>query len=306
MTSPPRILQVHFLHPRYWLTWLGISVMWMVTHMPHKIRVASGSFVGLLGYHFASRRKHIVDVNLRLCFPEMHEEERKQLIRRIFRSTGISLIETALVWLRNPNEFRHMVTIHGLENLTRAHDEGKGVILLGMHLSTLDFCGAILASYIGFDVMYRKNKNKLLDAIMTRGRSRNYPKAIHRDDVRAVVKSLKQGQIVWYGPDQDYGRKHSIFAPFFNVEAASITATSRIARMTGSPVVTFTHYRKTDDSGYEIFLSKPLDNYPVEDERENATRINRVVEDAILRSPEQYWWLHRRFKTQPPGRPRPY
>lgn len=280
--------------------------MWTVTHMPHKARIAAGSFIGSLGYYFAVRRKHIVDVNLRLCFPEMQEEKRTQLIRKNFRSTGISIIETALVWLRNPAQFRPMVTIYGLENLTSARDEGRGVILLGMHLSTLDFCGAILASYIGFDVMYRKNKNKLLDAIMTRGRARNYPRAIQRDDVRAVVKSLKQGKIVWYGPDQDYGRKHSIFAPFFDVEAASITATSRIARMTGSPVVIFTHYRKADDSGYEIFLSKPLDNYPGEDERENATRINRIVEEAIIRSPEQYWWLHRRFKTRPPGQPRPY
>ncbi len=297
---------MHFLHPKYWLTWLGFGLIWIVTRMPHQVRIAAGSFIGLLGYYFASRRRHIIDINFDLCFPEMRAGQRRHLIRRTFRSTGISLIETALVWLRDPYEFRHMVTICGLENLTRALDEGKGVILLGMHLSTLDFCGAILSTYIGFDVMYRRNKNKLLEAIMTRGRTHNYPKAIQRDDVRAVVKSLKLGQIVWYGPDQDYGRKHSIFAPFFNVEAASITATSRIARMTGSPVVVFTHYRKADDSGYEIFLSKPLDNYPGDDERENATRINRVVEDAILRSPEQYWWLHRRFKTQPPGKARPY
>ncbi|MCZ6502698.1 MAG: LpxL/LpxP family Kdo(2)-lipid IV(A) lauroyl/palmitoleoyl acyltransferase [Gammaproteobacteria bacterium] len=306
MINPPSILQVHFLHPKYWPTWLGFGLMWIATRMPHRVRIATGSFIGLLGYYFASRRRHIIDVNFHLCFPEMQEEERRHLIRRTFRSTGISLIETALVWLRDPSEFRHMVTICGLENLTRALDEGRGVILLGMHLSTLDFCGAILATYIGFDVMYRRNKNKLLEAIMTRGRAHNYPKAIQRDDVRAVVTSLKLGQIVWYGPDQDYGRKHSIFAPFFHVEAASITATSRIARMTGSPVVVFTHYRKSDDSGYEIFLSKPLDNYPADDERENATRINRVVEDAIRRCPEQYWWLHRRFKTQPPGKSRPY
>ena len=266
----------------------------------------NGSFIGLLGYHFANRRKHIIDVNLRLCFPDMQKDERLQMIRKTFRSTGISLIETALVWLRDPSEFRHMVTIHGLENLQEAIDEGRGVILLGLHLSTLDFCGAILASYIGFDVMYRRNKNDLLEAMMTRGRVRNYPKAIQRDDIRAVVKSLKQGRVVWYGPDQDYGRKHSTFAPFFNTEAASITATSRIARITGSSVIAFAHYRKSDESSYEIFLSKPLENYPGEDERENATQINRIVEDAILKYPEQYWWLHRRFKTPPPGQARPY
>jgi Kdo2-lipid IVA lauroyltransferase/acyltransferase len=306
VTHPPSILKLQFLHPKYWPTWLGFGLIWIVTHLPHHARIKTGSFVGLLGYHLAARRKHIIDVNFQLCFPDMQDEERDQLIRRTFRSTGISLVETALVWLRDPVAFRHLVTIYGLENLQGALDEGKGVILLGMHLSTLDFCGAILGSYTGFDVMYRKNKNKLLEAIMTRGRIRNYPEAIQRDDVRTVVKRLKQGHIVWYGPDQDYGRKHSTFAPFFNVEAASITATSRIARITGSPVVVFTHYRTADDTGYEIFLSKPLANYPLDDEQENAARINRLVENAIAECPEQYWWLHRRFKTRPPGQARPY
>jgi|TARA_B100002003_G_scaffold222346_1_gene226096 KDO2-lipid IV(A) lauroyltransferase len=274
--------------------------------MPHRVRIGTGSLIGLLGYRIANQRRHIIDVNLRLCFPDMGQPERDQLIRRTFRSTGISLIETALVWLRDPADFRHLVTISGLENLQRAQEEGKGVILLGMHLATLDFCGAVLSTYIGFDVMYRRNKNELLEMIMTRGRIKNYPKAIQRNDVRAVVKRLKQGEIVWYGPDQDYGRKHSVFAPFFATEAASITALARIARMTGSPLVPFSHHRRADGPGYEIILGEPLENYPVDDEVENAKRINQIVENAIERSPEQYWWLHRRFKTQPPGKNRPY
>ena len=306
MNVAPRIFQPQFLYPKFWPTWLGIGLIWLVTYLPYRARTTAGSLLGMLGYYIATQRRHVVDVNFRLCFPEMKDAARNQLIRKTFRSTGISLIETAVVWLRDPAEFRHLVTVSGLENLKRAQDEGRGVILLGMHLGTLDFCGAVLSTYIGFDVMYRRNKNELLEMIMTRGRVKNYPKAIQRDDVRAVVKRLKQGQIVWYGPDQDYGSKHSVFAPFFATEAASITALGRIARMTGSPLVPFSHHRKADSTGYEIVLGEPLENYPGEDKVENATRINQIVEKAIERSPEQYWWIHRRFKTQPDGKKRPY
>ncbi len=236
----------------------------------------------------------------------MSAKARDVLNSQVFRSTGISVIETALVWFCDPKAIQPLVTIHGLSHLAAAMRQGKGVILLGMHLSTLDFCGAVLSSYIGFDVMYRRNKNKLLEYIMTRGRQRNFPAAINRDDVRTVINNLRQGHVVWYGPDQDYGRKHSIFATFFGVTAATITATARIARISGSPIVTFTHHRRQDDSGYEIFLSEPLPDFPGDDALENANRINQIVEAAVIKAPEQYWWLHRRFKTRPEGEARPY
>ncbi len=254
----------------------------------------------------AKRRRHIADVNLALCFPQLSTEKRLALLKRVFRSSGIGIVETATVWLRDPAELRDLVEIHGIENLKGALAEGKGVILLGMHLSTLDFCGAVLSSHVDFDVMYRRNKNLLLESIMTRGRVRNFPHAIERRDIKAVIRALKEGRAVWYGADQDYGRKHSIFVPFFNEPAATITATARLARLYDSPVITFTHYRSSDDSHYEIFLGEPLANYPTDDQAADATTINCHIERAIERQPDQYWWLHRRFKTRPDGQERPY
>lgn len=282
--------------------------MWLVTRLPHPFRIRFGALLGWLGYRLAKHRRHIVEINLALCFPGMAPAERQDLVRRVFRSSGISLVETALAWLRPRETFADLARVNGLEHLERAVAEGKGkgVILLGMHLTTLDFAGAVLSKYIDLDVMYRPNKNKVVELLMKRGRERNFRSAIHRDDIRGVIRNLKAGHIVWYGPDQDYGRRHSVFAPFFGVETATITATARIARISGAPVIVLTHYRDPDDEHYEINLSPPLENFPEGDDIRDARRINELVEKAVEKRPDQYWWLHRRFKTRPPGEERPY
>ena len=280
--------------------------MYVLCSLPPAARWRMGALLGKLTYYLARRRRHIVAVNIRLCFPQLNPTALRQLVKDNFRSSGISLVETALAWFKPVNNFRALVDVHGLEHLKAAQAQGRGVILLGIHLSSLDLCGAVLASHLPFDIMYRRNKNKLLEAVMTRGRQRHFPLAIERSDVRQVIKRLRQGHTVWYGADQDYGRKHSIFAPFFDLPTATITATSRIAKITQSPVVCFSHYRHLDSGRYSIQLSPPLDNFPTEDLHADCTRVNTWVEDAIKVSPEQYWWLHRRFKTRPDGEPRPY
>ena len=285
---------------------MGLALVFVVIHLPHSWRIWCGSLLGKLGYYLAIDRRHVVDVNLSICFPKMSKVNRKKLNKRVFRSTGISIIETGLVWLRSPQRFQDLVEIEGLEHFEKALEQKKGVILVGMHFSTLDFCAAILASYCKFDVMYRGNKNPLLDAVMTRGRIKNFSDAIERNDIRSVLKSLQQGNAVWYGPDQDYGRTHSVFVPFFGHPTATISATSRLASIYKSPVILLSHYRLEDETSYQITLSKPLENFPSGDPILDASRINREIEKAIEKAPEQYWWLHRRFKTPPLGENRPY
>lgn len=280
--------------------------MKVITFLPYPVQIRIGASIGALAHLLARKRRHITEVNIDLCFPSWSALRRAGLVRDTFRSSGIGLIETANSWISNPKRFSNRFNIEGLDNLQKALDGGKGVLLLGMHFSTLDLCGAVLSSYIGFDVMYRRNKNKLLEAIMTRGRIRNFPNAIARDDVRRLLKNLKTGHAVWYGPDQDYGRRHSLFAPFFGIETATIKATARIAKISGSPVIIFTHRRTSDDQGYVLNLSEPLAHFPSDDELADATLINSLIEKAIESAPEQYWWVHRRFKTRPPGESRPY
>jgi KDO2-lipid IV(A) lauroyltransferase len=304
--SKTTLKQKEFLKPVYWPTWLGIGLIRLICLLPLRARWHLGGWLGKLGYLLAVRRRHIVTTNLSICFPEKTASEINTMVVDNFISSGISIIETALVWFTPASDYLDIVDIKGLDHLTEAANKGQGVILLGMHLSTLDFCGAVLGCHHPFDVMYRKNKNKLLEAVMTQGRERHFYAAIERDNVRQVIRRLREGATVWYGPDQDYGRKHSVFAPFFNQQAATITATSRIAGITKSPVVVFSHYRDLDSGRYTINLSEPLAAFPGESPLEDCTRVNRIIEDAIRVHPEQYWWLHRRFKTRPNDEPRPY
>ena len=296
-----RLISFEYMHPRYWLTWVGVALLRLISLTPLRTRWRCGSLIGRLGFLLAKKRRHIVSRNIDLCFPKFSKAEKHQLVRDNFLSSGISIIETALAWFGRTEDFIDIVDIDGLEVLREAKSQGRGVMLLGVHLSTLDFCGAALAYHQPFDVMYRKNKNSLFQAIMTYGRERNFNSAIERNNIRGVIKRLKQGGIVWYGPDQDYGQKHSVFADFFGLPTATLTATPRIIRITESPIVVFTHYRDLTKGRYRINLQRLSANYPTGEDGADALLINQVVEQAIRQAPEQYWWLHRRFKTRPNG-----
>ena len=298
--------KLEFLKPKYWGIWLVVGFIRVVCLFPLKARWDFGRGMGKVAYYFAKRRRHIVKTNLQLCFPSLNATEIENLVLRNFSSTGIGVVETVQAWFSNPRSSKEITDIEGLNFLTDAVQKGKGVLLVGTHLSTLDLCGAILSVYQPFDVMYRKNKNKLLEAIMTRGRMRNFEAAIERKDVKQVIKRLRQGAVVWYGPDQDYGKKHSVFAPFFGVPAASITATARITRITKAEVVIFAHFRNEQTGRYLIKLSKLPKKFPTDNDVENCIIVNEAVETAINFDLTQYWWVHRRFKTRPVGESKLY
>ena len=301
-----QLLRAEFLKPRYWGIWLGAGVCWLLCLLPLSALWRLGGALGRLGYHLAPGRRHTVRVNLQLCFPDLDTAAREALAVEVFRSTGISLLETALIWLWTPRDFDKRVDIHGLAHLQAAYEAGQGVLLVGMHLSTLDYTGAALGCKLPIDVIYRRNKNPLLNALMIGGRLQYFPMAINRKDVRQVIRRLKGGAIVWYAADQDYGSKVSVFAPFFQVECATISATSRLADACRCPVLILSHYRNLATGRYDIRISKPLADFPSEDPVADAARINAQIEQEIRRAPEQYWWVHRRFKTRPPGHPKVY
>lgn len=290
-----------FLGPRYWPTWLGFGVIWLAAQLPFSMQMHIGRLLGWLSYRFARERRHICQTNIDLCFPELSADARARLVRDTFRSNGIGVMEVGMAWCRRPQDFRSRVTVHGLENLERAAAEGKGVLLVCAHFTTLEFAGSLLSLFHKMDVSYRPHKNPLFETLMYRSRHRLYANVVERGDVRLALRCLQQGHTLWYAPDQDYGRKHSVFVKFFGVQAATITATSRFASFNNSRVVFFSHYRSEDDSGYHLHFSEPLTNYPSADEAADAQRINDVIEAAVRQHPEQYLWLHKRFKTQADG-----
>jgi KDO2-lipid IV(A) lauroyltransferase len=295
-----------FAHPRYWGTWLAIGAMHLGAWLPWRLKLWVGKAIGLAAWRFAGSRRHITETNIRLCFPDLDADRQAALVRQTFIANGIGILETATGWCRDPEHLRHRVTFRGQEHMARAQEKGQGVLIIGIHFSTLDLGGALHSLFFPADVVYRPHDNPLFERFMTRARRRIFGRAIDRRDLRGVVRRLKAGHNVWYSPDQDFGRDASVFAPFFGIEAATIKLTAKIARMTGAPVMPLIFHRNPDDRTYTLEYLPPLADFPSGDEVADAARINAVIEAAIRRHPEQYLWLHRRFKTRPHGEPKLY
>lgn len=297
----------HYLNPRWWPTWLMIGVIWLFSRLPLALQWRMGRAIGELAYRTLSSRRHITAVNIGLCFPELTPEQQQALVRKSFHSNGIGIMELGLAWFRNPADFLTATRVHGLEHLEAALAKGGGVLLLGGHYSTLDLGGSLVTQYIEADVMQRDHNNALMNAIMTRARERRYGAVLGSKDLRGLLKLLKRNRVVWYAADQDYGRKDIVFAPFFGTPAGSITATARIAERSGCQVVPFSHFRREGEVGYDIFFHPPLAPFPIGDDVADATLVNASLERELRRFPDQYLWMHRRFKTRPsPDDPNPY
>ncbi|WP_235937599.1 LpxL/LpxP family Kdo(2)-lipid IV(A) lauroyl/palmitoleoyl acyltransferase [Marinobacter caseinilyticus] len=289
----------HYLHPRWWPTWISVGCMRLLALLPMSIQWRLGVAVGELAYRLIPRRRHIANVNIQLCFPTLSPEEHQALVRKTFHSNGIGFMEIGLAWFRDPEDFRPITRVHGLQHVETALARGHGALLLGGHYSTLDLGGSLVSLFIDADVMQRDHNNPLMNAVMTRARERRYGVALGSKDLRGLLRRLSENRAVWYATDQDYGRKGTVFAPFFGIPAASITATARIAQRSGCAVIPFSHFRREGEVGYDIYFQPALENFPSADEMADASRVNATIEREVRRYPDQYLWMHRRFKTRP-------
>jgi KDO2-lipid IV(A) lauroyltransferase len=280
---------------------LGLALLHVLVLLPFGAQVRIGAFFGRCLYHLAPSRRHIAETNIRLCFPELDARAQRELVRETFESSGISLLEIGLAWWGRDSQLAPLAHIEGLEHLQHALAEGKGVILLSAHFTCLEIGGRLLARHQPFAVVYRRQNNPLLEAVTKHSRETHFQRAIPRTDTRALVRALRDGLACWYAPDQDFGRKKSVFAPFLGVQAATLPSTSRLAKLSAAPVVPFFPQRLPSGAGYRLIIQAPLENFPCDDEVADATRINAIIEAQVRAAPEQYLWLHRRFRTRPEG-----
>jgi len=251
-------------------------------------------------------RRLIVNTNLALCFPQQDDRERQQLYRRIVRSTGLSLVEEAAsIWAPN-TFFDGMGEVQGLEHVEAAQAQGKGVLLLSGHFCSVDFAGRVLLRRYPVCFTYQELRNPLSNHILTAARNKYAHRLIHRHDIRGFIKALKAGEVVWYAPDQSQARKNSVFAPFFGIQANTLTATTKLAKITGAAVLPFEIKRLPDARGYALTIQPPLKDFPGESEVADATRFNALLEAQVRANPEQYLWIHRRFKKRPEGEQKLY
>lgn len=295
-----------WLGPRYWGTWAAIGLLRVAVFLPYSWQLGLGRVVGGLLFHLLARRRRIADRNLALCFPDWAPEARERLLRANFASLGMAFFEVALAWWASDRRAAALGRVEGLEHLEQALTRGRGAILLSAHFTTLELGARLLRLQRTFRPMYRPSRNPLWDWVMLSSRERHVERAIDRRDVRGTLRALRENEPVWYAPDQDYGREQSVFVPFFGVPAATITATARLARISGAAVIPFFQHRLEAGQGYLVTLGPPLEDFPSGDLSADAARVNRIVEERVRAHPEQYLWTHRRFKTRPPGEPRWY
>ncbi len=286
--------------PKQWPILAWVALLRLLVLLPYRWQQHIGAGFGWLLSHLARERRHVTHTNLRLCFPDLSDAEHQQMFKKVFRHNGIGLMEAAMAWWAPKSWFEQRVTLKGREHLDAALAKGKGVIMLGAHFSTLDLGGLLFSFYYPVNTLYRPNNNPLLDRIIYNGRAR-FTHNIDRSDFRSVIRKLKNNEIIWYAPDQDFGMKQSVFVPFFGVPAATLTATTRLTKLNNSPILMLAQHRLSNGT-YELELFPIITPFPTGDEIADATRINAEIERAIRKDPEQYMWVHRRFKSHPQGK----
>lgn len=306
MSAPPTRSE-DFIHPRYWLAWIGLGALRTLSWLPLPLVSIIGAGFGMALYVLHGPRRRVVRINIERCFPSLSGREQERIVRRHFRAFGRSLIDTPIAWWASPRRLRRLVRLHGRQHLERIVEVGGNVILLAPHFLGLEIGGMRLSLDYPLVSVFRHPDNKLVRAVMQNARIRFGARLVeHNRPFTSLVRAVKSGTPLYYLPDQDAGRRHSVFAPFFGIPAATFTALARLARMTNASVIPCITYRRSWGRGYEVVFLPPLANFPTGDPLADTTRMNAEIERAVAVHPEQYFWLHKRFKTRPLGEPKFY
>lgn len=296
---------LRLLAPRYWPTWVGLALLRACVPLPYPALMMLGRGCGRLMRLLPLRFVRIARRNIELCLPALSEQERERILNKHFASLGMGLFETGLSWWGSPNRGRKLTEIVGLEHLQAAQARGKGAILLCAHFTTIEMSGWALATRMPINIMYRPTRNEVMERFLSRNRARRVKRAIRRDDIRTVITALKANEAVWYAPDQSYRNKGAQMVAFFGIPCATNVATSRLAKMTAAAVLPYLPERLAN-GGYRMHILPAFDNFPSDDPVADTLRYHALVEAHIRKVPEQYFWIHRRFKGLTPDYPNYY
>ena len=278
-----------------------LAVMWLLHFLPLQLLAPLGRGFGMLAYMVAAERRRIGRTNLRLCFPDWSDAERRRLLRRHFQAFGRAIIERGILWWAPKERIMRLVRIEGLHHWQAVQD--RPVVWLVPHFVGLDMAGSRIAAEYRAASMYSRQKDPVLDAVLYRGRTRFVmPRLVSRQEgLRSVVRVMREGLPFYYLPDMDFGPRDSVFVPFFGVPAATITGLSRIARLARAVVVPIVTRQLPGGEGYIVQFHPAWPDFPSGDVEADVRRMNAFIEERVLEMPEQYHWLHKRFKTRPPG-----
>jgi len=285
--------------PQYWPTWIGLGCLRLICLLPHTVALAVGRVFGRIAHRVGAERRAIVRRNIQLCFPELSTAERNTLAHDHFLALGMSAIEMGLGRWASDRAIQDLCDIENLEYLTEPMAAGKGVIILSAHFTTLEVSGlAIRLAGVAYDAVFRRNRSEFITELLRKGRERSAESTIEKRDIKKMVRSLRDGRAVWYAPDQSYNRKGSVVVDFFGVPSMHTTATSSLAQLGKAVTLPFLPRRKADGS-YVMTVLPAFDNFPSDDALADTRRYVKVLEDHIRTCPEQYLWIHRKFKGLP-------
>lgn len=293
LPPPPR-------SPNTWPTWIGIGLVALLARLPWLWQRAIGRGLGALMRLGMRSRRQVAQRNLALCFPELSNAKREALLREHFDALAIGLFEFGRAWWGSVAPLKRGLQVHGLEHIEAARAQGKGIIVLSGHFTTLEVCGRLMCDYAPLAGMYRPHKQPALEWAVRRGRARYAATMFPKQDVRGAVRHLKRGGMLWYAPDQDPSRGDAVYVPFFGQPAHSLTSTHQLARLSGAAVLLFQHARRAD-GGYDLRILPPPSAIPSDNAEADTAAVMAGIEAMARAAPAQYLWIHRRFKRQPDG-----
>ena len=306
MNRPERPPLYHYRALKYWPTWIGLGVLRLICLLPVKWQISLGKSIGRLAHRISAERRAIARRNIELCFPELSMQERNKLAREHFEALGASLIEMGLARWASDKKLLAITTVEGAEHIQKTLDEGYGVILLCAHFTALEVSGRVFRLQSPpFDAVFRRFRSDFTTEILAGTREKSVRRLIEKNDIKSMVRSLRNGVPVWYAPDQSYHLKQSALIPFFGVPAMTNIATTTLAKLGRAKVMPFLP-RRLPEGGYELRILPPIEGLPSDDPIEDTKKYMAIIETHIRRCPEQYYWVHRKFKNRPEPLPDVY
>lgn len=289
-------------HPRFWGVWFGLFILRALVLLPYSVLYGLGIKLGRLINKNLPKRRHVIEVNAKLIYPEKTPQELEAFVERSMINLVLGVLEIAYGWWATDEKIRKRGRVDGLDILNRYLDAGRGVVLVGAHFSTMDTAARVMGLHQKVDATYKNQGNIVVDHIINTNRARSFRHLIEKKEMRKMLKTLKKGDCVWYAPDQDFGREGAVFVPFFGVPTATITTLTKLVKLSGAKVLMFSNFREGEggDAKYVCTISDPFGESIGDDEVADAALMNQALENVLHdNDPSQYLWAHKRFKTRP-------